>query len=79
MNERPEFGLAALRRVREEEARQAAEPQQQSLLSQVPPDAPYDDPDAVLHVWDGKRKRWVPWEKWLATAPIIKEGEVEHG
>lgn len=79
MNERPDFGLAALRRLREEEARVAHEPEQRSLLSQVPPDAPYENPDATLHVWDEKRRRWVPWEKWLATAPIVTDGEVERG
>lgn len=37
------------------------------------PDAPYDDPDAVLHVWNGER--WVTWQKWLATAPIAIENK----
>jgi hypothetical protein len=66
------FGLEALRAAREEEARLAAQPGPAlSALEQVPLDAPYDDPDAVLHVWNGER--WVPWEKWRAAAPIARE------
>lgn len=66
------FGMEALRRARQEESRPAAEPANVlSALAQIPADAPYDDPDAVLHVWNGER--WVPWEKWLATAPIARE------
>ncbi len=68
MTAHPGFGLAALRQAREEEARRLARPPR-SLLEQVPPDAPYENPDEVLHVWNGKR--WVPWKKWLATAPLL--------
>ena len=51
----------------------AGQPQQGSLLAQIPPDAPYDDPDAVLHVWTGRK--WIPYERWLAAAPIGIEQE----
>ena len=62
------YSLEGLRRSREERERQREGQAQGSLLAQIPPDAPYDDPDAVLHVWTGKK--WVSYEKWLATAPI---------
>jgi len=58
------YSLEGLRRSREERENQA----QGSLLAQIPPDAPYDDPEAVIHVWTGTK--WISYEKWLATAPI---------
>lgn len=60
------FGLEALRRARQQEER-LGQPEPPLLLEQVPLDAPYDDPEAVLHAWNGER--WVPWQKWLASAP----------
>jgi len=60
------YGSEALRQhlqAPQEEARPA------SLLEQIPPDAPMDA--AALTVWNGRR--WVAWDKWLATAPIIRE------
>jgi hypothetical protein len=64
------YGREALRRFREQreqvEARQGREA---DLLSQIPADAPTDD--ATLTVWNGER--WIAWEKWLATAPILVE------
>ena len=65
------YSLDGLRRSREERERQREAQAQGSLLSQVPVDAPYDDPDAVMHVWNGKK--WISYEKWLATAPIESE------
>ena len=62
------YSLDGLRRSREERERQREAQAQGSLLAQVPFDAPYDDPDAVMHVWTGKK--WISYEKWLATAPI---------
>jgi hypothetical protein len=64
------YGREALRQYREQE--QAAEDRQAGeadLLSQIPADTPMDD--ATLTVWNGAR--WVAWEKWLATAPIITD------
>lgn len=64
------YGRAALRQYREQE--QAAEKQPVcggDFLSQIPPDAPMDD--ATLTVWNGER--WVAWDKWVATAPLIVE------
>jgi len=60
------YSLEALRRYREERKAPKREP---SILEQVPPDAPADD--AVLTVWNGER--FVAWEKWLATAPVVIE------
>jgi hypothetical protein len=60
------YSREALRRFREERK----EPKRElSILEQVPPDAPADD--AVLTVWNGER--FIAWEKWLATAPIVIE------
>lgn len=64
------LGREALRQYREKQAQEAQEPPRPpSLMDQVPPDAPM--PDAVLAVWNGEE--WVTWERWLATAPIIRE------
>ncbi len=60
------YSLDALRRYREE---RKAPKRELSILEQVPPDAPADD--AVLTVWNGER--FVAWEKWLATAPVVIE------
>ncbi len=66
------LGSAALRRFREQQdARARQTGGQGSLLEQVPVDAPYEAPDAALHAWNGQK--WVPWSKWLATAPVAGE------
>jgi len=65
------YSLEGLRQSRAERERQREVPAHGPLLAQIPPDAPYDDPDAVLHVWTGKK--WISYEKWLATAPIVTE------
>lgn len=64
----PGFGREALRLLRERQA--TPEPERQaSLLDQIPPDAPMDD--AMLTVWNGER--WVAYDRWRATAPIVRE------
>jgi hypothetical protein len=58
------YGRDALRRLREQQARQAAEPKPQlSLLEQAPPDAPMDE-GITLGCWNGER--FVSWETWRA-------------
>lgn len=67
------YSVEGWNRDREARERQREGQAQGSLLAQIPADAPYDDPDAVIHVWTGKK--WISYEKWLATAPIaIREG-----
>ncbi len=61
------YGREALRKFREE--REQAKERQATLLEQIPADAPMDD--ATITVWNGQR--WVAWDKWLATAPLIVE------
>jgi hypothetical protein len=62
------YGTEALRRFREQQAHVEQESEYQaSLLGQIPPDVPMAD--ATLTVWTGER--FVAWEKWLATAPLI--------
>lgn len=69
------YSRAAMRQAREErESRELADQPRaaapaQLTLDQIPVDAPFDD--AVLTVWNGER--WVAYDKWLATAPIIRE------
>ncbi len=63
------YGREALRRLREQQAKAAAPECRPSLLAQIPPDAPTDD--ATLTVWNGAR--WVSWDKWMATAPFVRE------
>ena len=64
------YGREAIHRFRKEQ-QQTDEHQahEADLLSQIPADAPMDG--ATLTVWKGER--WVAWDKWLATAPIIVE------
>jgi hypothetical protein len=62
------YSVEGWHRDREARERQREGQAHGSLLAQVPADAPYDDPDAVLHVWTGQK--WISYEKWLATAPI---------
>lgn len=69
------YSRASMRQAREErESREvaalpgAAAPAQLTL-DQISVDAPFDD--AVLTVWNGER--WVAYDAWLATSPIIRE------
>ena len=69
------YSREELRRVRAARETNAALPRQQlSLLEQVPPDAPMDD-GIVIGFWNGER--FVSWEKWRATAPIVVERPAE--
>ncbi|MCC6777839.1 MAG: hypothetical protein IT537_14590 [Hyphomicrobiales bacterium] len=61
------YGREALRQYREQEHQ--SENRQQDVLAQIPADAPMDD--ATLTVWNGER--WVAWDTWLATAPLVVE------
>jgi len=64
------YGREALRRFREEQNHAAQEPARPpSLLDRIPPDVPMED--AVLTVWDGER--FVAYDKWRATAPLVTE------
>ena len=63
------YGREALRRLREQQEHSVlATESQPSLLEQIPADAPMDD--ATVTVWNGER--FVAYDKWLATAPIIR-------
>lgn len=75
------YGREALRLMRESKQQARTGPQQplqerSSVLDGIPPDAPMDD--ATLTVWNGNR--FVAYEKWLATAPIVREEKrPDHG
>jgi hypothetical protein len=53
----------------EERAKPPEGGREESLLAGIPPDAPMDD--AVLAAWNGSR--FVAYDKWLATAPIVTD------
>lgn len=64
------YSTEGLRRFREERAALAERlPEQRTLLAQIPPDAPMED--AVITVWNGER--FVAYDKWLATAPVVTD------
>jgi len=64
------FGLEALKRFRaQQDVHRSNSDREQSLLAQIPPDAPMDD--ATITVWNGQR--FVAFDQWLATAPIVHE------
>jgi hypothetical protein len=65
------YSRAAMREARRE--REAGNPGTPRLvtLADVPADAPYDDAEAVLHVWVDDN--FVPYAKWLASSPISVE------
>jgi hypothetical protein len=66
------YGSDALRRLREQQEGHIAVPEcQPSSLDQILPDAPMDD--AALTVWNGER--FVAYDSWLATAPILCDEE----
>lgn len=71
----PMYGREALRHLRERQAQGSGKPESQSsLLEGISPDAPMDD--AAITVWDGER--FVSYDKWLATAPLIVEERTEE-
>jgi len=55
--------------MREQQAARQEPAQQQSLLEQIPVDAPMDD--ATITVWNGER--FVAYDKWLAHRPVATE------
>ena len=64
------YGREALRKHREERAQVEEQQEREAdLLSQIPADAEMDD--ATVCVWNGKR--FVAWDKWLATRPVSIE------
>lgn len=68
------YGREALRRLRERQAQATGAVEHpdgkvHTRIDDVPPDAPMDD--ATLTVWNGER--FVAYEKWLATAPLVRE------
>jgi hypothetical protein len=63
----PVYGREALRRLREQQAHAADQRDQPSLLELVPADTPADN--ATITVWNGER--FVTYDKWLATAPLV--------
>ncbi len=71
------YGREALRRLRQkqQEAVAAIERQDSKVHAwiDVPPHAPMDD--ATLTVWDGER--FVAYDRWLATAPLVREEKPE--
>ena len=69
------YGREALRRLRERQAARKQPALQTSLLDEIPADAPMDD--VTLTVWNGER--FVAYDKWLATAPIVRVDEHTEG
>ena len=65
------YSRAAMREARQE--REAGNPGTPRLvtLADVPADAPYEDAEAVLHVWVDDK--FIPYAKWLASRPISVE------
>ncbi len=63
------YGRDALKRLRQQKTQPKEPERAPSLLEQIPLDAEFDE--ATLTVWNGER--WVSWDKWLATAPIIRD------
>lgn len=68
------YGRAALEALRERQERQAVEPEKPpALLDTIPLDAPIEQPDVVLHCWSAEQQRWLPWDRWLASRPLLRE------
>jgi hypothetical protein len=66
----PVYSLAAWRRYREEHERPARETPAELALADIPADAEMDD-GIVIGFWNGER--FVSWEQWLATAPLMAD------
>jgi hypothetical protein len=66
----PAYSLAAWRKYREEQEQPKQETSAGLTLADVPADAEMDE-GIVIGFWNGER--FVAWEKWLATAPIVRE------
>lgn len=69
------YGAAALRRFREQRAKPQEPERQTSILDRVPADTPMDN--ATITVWNGER--FVAWDDWLATAPLVCDTPPENG
>lgn len=70
------YSRAALREARQERQARIPGHPRPVTLAEVPDDAPYEDPEAVLHVWlDDK---FVPYAKWLARSPISVGSAATH-
>jgi hypothetical protein len=65
------YSLDALREYRRRKAEASTVAAKAPLtLNDIPPDAPMEE-GIVLGCWNGER--FVAWEKWLATAPVVIE------
>jgi hypothetical protein len=64
----PAYSLAAWRRYREEHERPKRETPAELTLADIPADAEMDE-GIVLGCLNGER--FVSWEKWLTTAPLM--------
>lgn len=66
----PAYSLAAWRKYREQQQQPKQETTAGLTLADIPADAEMDE-GIVIGFWNGER--FVAWEKWLATAPIIRK------
>jgi hypothetical protein len=66
----PAYSLAAWRKYRDEQEQPKQETPARVTLADIPADAEMDE-GLVIGFWNGER--FVSWEKWLATAPIVRE------
>ncbi len=66
----PAYSLAAWRKYLEEQEQPKQESPAGPTLAGIPADAEMDE-GIVIGFWNGER--FVAWEKWLATAPILRE------
>lgn len=66
----PAYSLAAWRKYLEEREQPKQGTSVELTLADIPADAEMDA-GLVIGFWNGER--FVAWEKWLATAPIIRE------
>jgi hypothetical protein len=67
------YGREELRLLRERQRQAVPQSHQAPLLEQIPADAPMDD--AMITVWNGGR--FVAYDKWLATVPVVREEKPE--
>ncbi len=65
----PTYSLAAWRKYREEQAQPKQASPREVTLADVPADAEMDE-GIFIGFWNGER--FVSWENWVATAPIIR-------
>lgn len=65
----PAYSLAAWRKYREEQAQPKPASPGEVTLADIPADAEMDE-GIVIGFWNGER--FVSWEKWLATVPVLR-------